>query len=251
MNVNTENGWTSIDEIIRSWLLGRHEVTLHKYVFILNYALEGYGLFMTDTTPGVKSVKLEMSKVKTVKAPRDCIVWRKLGCQYGDRTLGFVNDNTITPVKADGATPNSGFSDFLGENLSTLNFINSNSTVEYSALHTGHNGQGYFREVHVQGGPNYFQFSSEAKGPVIMEYVANNFKAGAKTYINSYAALLIKRYIDYKVKAKKYGEASAETKEAWYMYGDELNDVRGRQNPFNAAGIMDAKSRSFTLGPKI
>ncbi len=261
MSVQTQYGWTTIDAVIRSWIADQKEATLHKYIWALHYALEGYLDFMMDTSHAIKTKRMKMGKTRSFQVPSDYIFWTKIGIKKGDRIWGFVRDASISLERNSDAQANSSFMELVrqidqqprSDANYDLMFLNSQKGSEYYGRYTGHNGVGYFREHQVAGGINRIQFSSDvpATAEIILEYVGSGIVPGAKTAINTYAVTLIKRYIDYKFAAKKYGESHRETIKRWEMYGKEIDHVEGRQSDFTFEGIMDAKSRAFNLGPKI
>jgi hypothetical protein len=231
--------YRTIDNIVRSYKADKGQNSLHGYVRILKWAIDGLRDWHFDGGLELKTVCIKINPNLTADLPKDYEIWTKVGLSKGDRIMAFVPDSTIKM--------NNTYEDKPNDKYFTHTFSNytdpSGSTGEIRGYGYGHNGVGYFRMD-----KNCIRFSSEITAEfVYLEYLSNGFDPSTETLVNEHAYKIILEYIRWQEGRHKYGDASAEAQYRKQEYLNEIDKSMKRTSDLSYEGIQDIIARSTTL----
>jgi hypothetical protein len=198
--------YSTIDEIVREFMMEAGETTLHKYQRYLSYALAEASHWHFDAAQEVKTVRLKMNDIKQAALPADYVDFVKVGIQCGDiiKTLHLNphmvlanNEGDCGPIAFDDCdcSCNGLPSGFDSNAFGGYVYNNFGGETLYGY------GSGYLSRMYFQiyKDKQAIQFSSDVMTtPVYMEYISTGFSPCSKSVINAYAKELIKGAIDFK-----------------------------------------------------
>jgi hypothetical protein len=256
--MSSNQGFITIDNIVRKALADKGENTTRYYPRYLHYALTMMRKLNLDVLEDIKTVRIPVTARNTVPYPEDFITYSKIGIKVGDRMLCFNRDNTLTKERDDNYTKNGKFydvaQDVYGGGSGYYHFYNyvDNSGTYSDTFETygyAHNSVGYFKED-----PECREFilSSEVSvDSVVLEYIANVVHPDSETLVPVMAEDTIKEYIHFQharfSKSVGVGERQLEEKE----YLEELANLNMRLSDLSYQGIIDTMRRQQTLAPKL
>lgn len=251
-------GMIKLDTIVREALADKGYTSLHMYPKYLMYALRMLRKINIDYSEDIKTVKLPISKRKTVSYPEDYIAYNKVAVKVGDRLWCMTRDNTITShteSKYDANTP------FYKEARSETDSIRFHNYYPYSGSGYGssyydyidyrgyaYNGVGYFTPVDKC---REFQISSEVTAKeIILEYIATNFNPDSETYVPIIAQDLFREYIHWQSAYHKPNTQISKIKMAEEEFWREKGNYKMRLSDLSYDGLLDAMRRNATLAIK-
>ena len=246
-------GMVKIDTVVREALVDKGYDSLHLYARYLHFALRMLRKLNIDYSEDIKTVRLPVSKKKTVAYPEDYIAYNKIGAKVGDRMLCFVKDSTITSHHEDKYTPNTPFYQETENAITTFQYYNyyggASSYFDYVDVKGyGHNGVGYFTEVDRC---KEFQLSSEiTSSEVILEYIATNFNPDSETYVPMLAQDTFREYIHWQTSRFGKNIPISKVREDEREFFAELGNYKMRLSDLSYEGLVDAKRRNATLAIK-
>lgn len=242
---------TTVDSIVRSYMADMKKPTLHGYVPLLHYALEGFRELSYDVVAEVKTKEVSLNALKIGQLPNDYVKLIRVFVKVGDRAVEMSEDRTITFHKESTIKPNDSYAEKRHENRGgglvglgyvEINALNGETTGNYG---TGYNNFGYFREK-KDSFPRELHFSSEVKGDnVFVEYLATPETPGSETVLTPLAAKCLNEYIGYKDARQKFGEASGETQARKRNFEDERSKLFSRESNLTLESIRDAYYQAY------
>lgn len=233
----------SLDNIVRSYLIGQSRNTLHNYLRYLKYVVDILRKIAMQYAVMNRTALLRMDQKKAVQWPDDCVVPLAVGWKNGDRIDMYQLDNTIALTHShveDGvsATPNSIF-----ENFDQYNLVRDSTGQPFNVAcyGLGYNGNGYFN---VNRKAREIQFSSEVDSSrdIIFIYRSNGFNPKSKTTISEVFQQMCEDYIHWKEAEKKFGASSAEAGARRINFEREQSDVLQILMPVSYQNIMKARA---------
>lgn len=250
-------GMVKIDTVIREALADKGYTSLHLYPKYLMYALRMLRKLNIDYSEDIKTVKLPISKRKTVSYPDDYIAYNKIGVKIGDRMRYFTRDNTITSHTDNKYTANDAFYKEANNETNSVRFFNyfpdsgSNGSSYYDYIDIrgyAHNGIGYFTTV---DNCKEFQLSSEITAKeVLLEYIATNYNPDSETYVPIIAQDVFREYIHWQSEYHKPNSPYNKIKMAEEEFWREKGNYKMRLSDLSYQGLLDAKRRNATLAVK-
>lgn len=234
---------TSIDSIVRSYLADKAAPTLHGYLPLLHYALEGFDELHYDVVAVIKTGKLTLNDIKVAKLPTDLLQLVRVAVKVGDRWEVLDHDNSISFHNTDLKSPNTrydkrkiiGAGDTLTSDLSDYSLTNDRGK--------GHNYLGYYR---IDKSSNELHFSADVTGrQIFIEYIGNASTPNAETMVTPLAKKYLNRYIGYKESWRKNGEASAETQARKIEAENELYKVHARESNLSLDTIANMVNQAY------
>jgi hypothetical protein len=241
----------TIDSVIRGYMGDKQAPTLHGYVPLLNYALEGFKELSYDVISEVKTTAVTLDAIKIGKMPTDYVKLVRCYAKVGDRMVEMSEDGSITFHKKDAVTPNDKYSERRSENRGggrySLGYSETNplNGIDTSSYGVGHNNFGYFREKKGTY-PVEFHFSSEVTSKsIFVEYLATPTVPGTETLLTPLASKCLNEYIGYKESRYRNGEASVETQSRKMNFEDERRKLFARESNLSLTSIADAYKKAY------
>lgn len=241
----------TLDSVVRSYLGDMQKPTLHGYVPLLHYALEGFRELSYDVIAEVKTVEVKYNQIKVASLPNDFVKLIKVYAKVGDRVVEISEDSTISYHKESTIKANDTYSEKRHENrgaggislgYETDNELNGVSIGNYGF---GHNHFGYFR-MKKDSYPVEMHFSSEITSKkVFVEYLATPNTPGSETVLTPLAAKCLNEYIGYKESRAKNGEASNETQARKMSFEQERDKLFARESNLTLGTIADIYKQSY------
>jgi hypothetical protein len=233
----------SLDNIVRSFLIGQGRTTLHSYLRYLKYVIDILRKIAMQYSVMNKTILLRMDQKKAAQWPDDCIVPLAVGWKNGDRVEMYQLDSSIALTHShveDGisATPNSIFENFDQYNILTASTGQPYNVISYGL---GYNFSGYFNVNHKA---REIQFSSEVDSSrdIIFIYRSNGFNPKSKTTISEVFQQMCEAYIFWQDGVKRFGSASAETEARRINFEREQTDVLQILMPVTYQNILKARA---------
>ncbi len=247
---------TTLDSIIRGYLISQQKNTLHSYLRYMKYLIDFLRQVSLTHSFFDKTIILKLDQKKAAAVPDDFIMWNKIGWQAGDRIVAFENDGTINmhhATSADGIeapTANPSFNNAQWPYNSTLSFnnytTNNGECVAIPCHGIGYNGIGYFRYSHQA---REIQFSSDTPSgfEIYLEHKTNGFQPKTSSTVPEIMAKLGEDYINWQKARHQFGEASVETRAREIAFMKEYDTVISRLYPITIASLTGIRARGFDI----
>lgn len=256
--MSSNQGFITIDNIVRQALADKGYNTLHLYPRYLHFAIGMLKKLNLDVLEDIKTVRVPVTTRNTVPYPSDYIVYSKIGIKIGDRLACFVRDNTLTKDRDDLYTKNSPFytdavNKFGGDGgyYYFYNLVNNqgNSLGNLQTYGYAHNGIGYFKE---DDSCREFILSSEVNvNEVVLEYIYNVVNPDSETLVPMMAEDTIKEYIHFQDSRFRKGVSLSQRQMDEKEWLDELGNLNLRLSDLSYQGIIDVTRRQATQAPKL
>ncbi len=244
--MKTEQGYTTLDNVIREILLNERRTTLHKYIWYLSYAIKSFRQFMIDESREVKTTLLIMDNKKSVKFPNDLIQWTKIGLIFKDRVKLFIPDETIAlHFEKEGGVyqPNDPWVSRDALNLPFSNFYDDvRGRINLPLKGKAYNSIGYYR---FNKACREIQFDAAVdKCSVYVEYIANVCGPCNKTYVPIVAMDMIQEAIQYYDRKFRFGEHDKRTIDQRLTWEASVMNYKGRVSDLSEQGLRDIIMRN-------
>lgn len=242
---------TTLDSVVRSYMGDMQKPTLHGYVPLLHYAIQGFNELSYDVIAEVKTAEITYNQIKIAKLPTDFVKLIRVYAKVGDRVVEISEDRTITFHKENTTTANNTYAQMRHENRGaggiSLGYEADNELngANLGTYGFGHNNFGYFR-MKKDSVPAELHFSSEITDKkIFVEYLATPTTPGSETVLTPLAAKCLNEYIGYKESRAKNGEASGETQARKMTFEEEKSKLFARESNLTLKGISDIYKQSY------
>lgn len=236
----------TVDSVIRSYLGDNHAATLHGYVRLLNYALEGYRELSIDVVAEVKTVKLRLDVLKKATMPTDYMKLIKVYAKIGDRAAAISEDGSISFHHDKSNTPNDKYADKRGSLKYGIDIEPDPTTLNNNdTMGNGYNNLGYFREKKDTFPRELFFSADITDRDILVEYLAQPGGFGSETVLSPLMSKCLNEYIGYKDSRYRFGESSAETQSRKMNFEDERRKLYKRESNLSLQTISDAYKQAY------
>lgn len=244
--MKTEQGYTTLDNLIREILLNERRTTLHKYIWYLSYAIKSFRQFMIDDSREVKTTLLVMDNKKSVKFPNDLISWNKIGLIFKDRVKLFIPDETIALYHEKEAGVYQPNEPWISRDALDLPFYNYYDSARGRTILNlkgkAYNSIGYYR---FNEACREIQFSADVdKCSVYVEYLANCCGPCNKTYVPIVAMDMLQEAIQYYDMKFRFGEHDKRTIDQRLTWEASRMSYKGRVSDLSEQGLRDIIMRN-------
>lgn len=251
--MKTEQGYTTLDNLIREIILYEQRTTLHKYLWYLSYAIKAFRTYKIDDSREVKTKQLIMDYKKSVQFPSDLIQWTKIGLVWRDRVKMFIPDESIALYfNKEGAVyqPNEPWVTNDAYQIPFYNFYNNfGERQDFRLIGKAYNSTGYYR---LNEACREIQFSADVdQCSVYIEYIGNCDSPCNKTYVPVVAMDMIQEAIQYYVLKYKYGEQDKRTIDQYLTWDRSRLQYKGRVSDLSESGLRDSLFRNTHVFFKI
>jgi len=253
-------GSVTIDQAIRSYMVGIGKPTLHGYLRYAKYMIDFLRTLSMNHEFMEKTELLKLDQKKSINFPDDCQMPRMIAWPSGDRIIGFQVDSRInlTHSYCDDAvagTLNSPYDPhqnwpYNGQGQMSNLMLADGTITSLGVNVVGYNGLGYFR---INWKDREIQFSSDTPSnfKIYLSYRSNGFAPKSNSTIPEFAAKLGEEYIHWQVARYKFGDASAEAKAREERYLQEYDDMIRQTTSLSYEDIVGTKARSFDVNKMI
>lgn len=235
---------TTLDSIVRSYLISQGRNTLHGYLKIMKHAIDCLRNISLGYSVMNKTVKCRLDYKKSVALPDDCLVPIAAAWKNGDRMESYDIDSSIAVHHSHVEDGISGTLNGMFQPVIYQNYVTANRCYSIPCYNLGHNGSGYFT---FNRKSRELQFSSDVDSSVdiYVYYRSSGFNPKSKSAIPELFALMVEAYIHWQLGRSKHGDASAETEARRMNFDREQAKTLQHLMPITASGIANAKARAF------
>lgn len=249
--MNSSQGFVTLNSIVMELLAQLRQTTLHKYVWLLNYALISYRKHLYSTIPITKTCTVKVSATKTIPYPSDYIGLIKMAVQNGDRLVQMFEDTTLNRQSKDDVryTP----SELRDRRYSYQSLVTQSHSVDDVSMFRGMgiDTNGVYKD---NMGKRCFELSVDARinkgDTVVMEYISNGFEPDTETLVYLPAAELIKSHAMYQWFLYKDGGQARQTESWRIVYLRDLAEYKANTSNLSKDSILAAMARTASLQPK-
>lgn len=266
----TKKTYETIDRVVRGMCMDLGE-GLERYEQYLHWALEAHKDWHLDQAKEIKTMEIDLTDYKAAPLPDDFVDWTKIGIRCGNTILTFTHDENMPFAKdQDGDCEPDVDEDCPGFDVNSTEALQTLGSSEFSfsyyyynllnakgqdqgklyGMIAKDNFQGYFR---INKEREEIQFRSRILNlkTIYLEYISNGYEPCGTSYVNPYAAKLLKLYAHWM--RLKYNKLSArwEVVDAKEEYWAEFNRVQWRVFDLSVEDVLESWRDSFTLLPKI
>ncbi len=251
--MKTEQGYTTLDILLREIIQYEQRTTLHKYLWYLSYAIKAFRAWKIDDSREVKTKKLIMDYKKAVRFPGDLIQWTKIGLMWKDRVQMFIPDESIAlSFEKEGAVyqPNEPWVTKEPFQIPFYNFYNNlGERQDFRLFGKAYNSIGYYR---FNEACREIQFSADVDHcSVYVEYIGNCDSPCNKTYLPVVALDMLQEAVQYYDLKYKYGEHDKRTSDQYLAWDRERLKYKGRVSDLSESGLRDSLFRNTHVFFKI
>lgn len=250
-----DQGFESLDGIIRDECLIQDDYGLHNYLKYLSFAKEALRDQKLDKKNEVTVLVSTTSTIATLAFPDDYLQWSRIGTIEGDRVKSFIVNNKLALYHAsvDGAeVNNAAYEPSYGSALSNgvayyCDLIYSSTGSINGFGNGGYLNDGQFREDKAN---RRFQFSSDwTETEVYLEYVGTGLHPTAATVVDGNTSKTIKRYIRWQAIETSRTASIAEKQRAEEQYWNE-NLTATKRATVNLDKILGIAREAYKTSPK-
>jgi hypothetical protein len=231
----------------------------------LKWAIDEANRFHFDHAKEVKTVDVTLTTWKAIQLPIDCVDWIKIGVQFDNRLLAFVNKrsptmndnlaihhqvntngfpiNNTDPVY-DGSAYNYPFINYCGDYYRGKGHF-YNGSGQLFGLAVKDNGFGYFTE-NRNGDRRELQLRTtvQSNTPCVLEYLSDGWNPSEETLIHPYAVERIEAGIHYR-RLKHDNKPGVDL--AWRDYLLACDRLTDRQWNYTVEDILEAMNQGYVL----
>ena len=246
----------TLNSIVReSWL--DHNLSLHYYLRMLNYAISGLRELSFDMPLNIKEVRLPVTSYNAVIVPSDYVDALVVADEYNGRLRAFVNNDALnTLYKFDDQ------GQIVPYTRNEDEEINIDFYYVYGAEGVNNHGEYIGANYGYVGGKTFgYKYSDVRKEiqfdididstEIVLQYVSTGVSISSANLVHAYAQECLKAWMEYKrLKHSPLPNRVTLTRDAKRYFDDIQRNLIGRLNPMGVEEILVSLRRGFYASPK-